>query len=115
MRRVDFYKTSSGACPVEEFLDSLSPGVAKKVTWVLTLIEDLPRVPKKWLKYLTDSAGIYEIRVQLGSDIYRILCFFHQNGVVVLTHGFVKKSNKTPKKEIKKAEALKKEWIGRHS
>lgn len=115
MRQIIFYKTPAGQCPVEEFLDTLSPKAAQKITWVLSLVEELPRIPKKWLKHLTGTDGLYEVRVQLGSDIYRIFCFFHQGQLVILTHGFVKKSNKTPKGEIEKAEAFKSDWLRRQA
>jgi phage-related protein len=115
MRQIIFYKTKTNQCPVEDFLDNLSPKVAQKVVWVLSLVEEMPRIPKKWLKHLTGTDGIYEIRVQLGSDIYRIFCFFHEGKLVVLTHGFVKKSNKTPKGEIEKAAFYKADWLRRKS
>ncbi|MBI4979182.1 MAG: type II toxin-antitoxin system RelE/ParE family toxin [Spirochaetes bacterium] len=98
VRKVDFYHKVNGDCPVQEFLDSLSGKVAQKVGWTLELIENQRFVPAKCLEHLDD--GIYEVRVKFGSDIFRILCFFTGGNVVLLTHGFVKKTQKTPPGEI---------------
>ena len=108
MREIVFYRTESGDCPVEEFLDSLSAKQAQKVTWVMELIEDLEVVPAKYFKKMTGTDGIWEIRVQSGNNIFRILGFVKENHLVVLNHAFQKKTQKTPKKEIAIAEARKK-------
>ena len=71
------------------------------------MVEDLPRVPESYLKHLDNTDGLYEIRVQLGSDIFRIFCFFDQGQLVVLANGFQKKTQKTPKKEIERALKIK--------
>jgi phage-related protein len=74
------------------------------------LIEDLERIPETYLKHIENTDGLYEIRVQLGSDTFRIFCFFDQGKVVVITNGFQKKTQKTPRKEIEKALAIKQEY-----
>jgi len=112
-RKVTFYKTADGKCPIRDFLESLSGKVARKVTWALNLLEDLDRVPSTYFKKLTGSEEIWECRITFGSNAYRIFCFFAGNSVVVLTHGLVKKSRKTPKSEIEKAEAYRKEFLRR--
>jgi phage-related protein len=112
-RTVIFYKTVDGKCPVQEFLDSLSGKVAQKVLWTLSLLEDLEIVPAIYFKKLIGTENIWECRIQYGSNIYRIFCFFDSHSVVVLTHGLVKKSQKTPQSEIAKAEAYRKEFLGR--
>ena len=112
-RTITFYKTSDGKCPIQDFLDSLSGKAAQKVTWVLKLIEDLDIVPSSYLKKLTGTEEIWECRIKFGSNAYRIFCFFAENSVVVLTHGFTKKSQKTPKTEIERAEAYKKDFLKR--
>ena len=76
----------------------------------MELIEELPRVPETCLKYFENTDGLYEIRVQQGSDIFRIFCFFDQGQLVVLANGFQKKTQKTPKQEIEKALKIKKEY-----
>lgn len=70
----------------------------------------LPRVPETYLKHLENTDGLYEIRVKLGSDIYRIFCFFDEGKLIVLANGFQKKSQKTPKQEIEKALKIKEEY-----
>ncbi len=67
------------------------------------MVEDLQRVPETYLKHIENTDGLYEIRVQLASDIFRIFCFFDQEQLVVLANGFQKKTQKTPKKEIESA------------
>lgn len=67
-------------------------------------------VPETYLKHLEGTEGLYEIRVQLASDIFRIFCFFDEGKLVVLANGFQKKTQKTPKQEIQKALKIKEEY-----
>ena len=101
-RKITFYKNY-----FQEFFDKQNKKVKAKIVWTLTLIEDLQRVPETYLKHIENTDGLYEIRVQLGSDIFRIFCFFDQGQLVVLVNGFQKKTQKTPKKEIEIALKLK--------
>ena len=94
-----------------DFFDSLRPDVKTKFNWTLGLIATLDRVPVKFFKYVEDSDGIYEIRVEVGNDIFRVFSFFDKGQLVVLVNGFQKKSQKTPKKEIELAEKLKKQYF----
>jgi len=112
-RTITFYKTSDGKCPIQDFLDSLPGKTAQKVTWVLKLIEELDIVPSSYFKKLTGTEEIWECRITFGSNAYRIFCFFVENSVVVLTHGFTKKSQKTSKTEIERAEAYRKDFLQR--
>jgi phage-related protein len=112
-RRVVFYRAASGECPVEGFLDGLASSAAQKVTWVLRLIEDERLVPARYLKRLTGTEGIWECRVDHGSNTYRILAFMAPGDVMVLTHGFGKKSQKIPRHEIRRAEAIRSEYLSR--
>ena len=112
-RFIIFYKTAEGKCPVEEFLDSLPGKVVQKVTWVLDLIREIKKVPTIYLKKLHASDDIWECRIQFGPNIYRLFCFFDIGTMIVLTHGIVKKSQKTPKKEIKMAETYKNDYFRR--
>ena len=84
--------------------------VKNKILWTLKVIETLPIVPEIYLKHIEDTDGLYEIRIQQGSDIFRIFCFFDQGQLVVLANGFQKKTNKTPKTEIDKALKIKTEY-----
>lgn len=74
------------------------------------MIEDLQRVPETYLKHIENTDGLYEIRVQLGSNIFRIFSFFDQGQLVVIANGFQKKTQKTPKKEIEMALKIKTEY-----
>ena len=81
-----------------------------KIIWTLDLIEDLQRIPESYLKHIENTDGLFEIRVQQGSDIFRIFCFFGQGQLVILTNGFQKKTQKTPKQEIDKAIKIKQDY-----
>ena len=109
-RTVRFYRTSSGKCPVEDFLDSLSPKAAQKVAWVLQLVEELEVVPEQYLKKLTME--IWECRVQFGGNAFRLLCFV-DGSVWVITHGFQKRTRKTPRSEIQTAEKFRNDYLYR--
>ena len=67
-------------------------------------------MPEDYLKHMEGTDGLYEIRVQQGSDIFRIFCFFDKGQLIVLANGFQKKTQKTPKSEIEKALKIKKEY-----
>jgi phage-related protein len=67
-------------------------------------------VPVKFFKHMEGTEGLFEIRIKLGSDIFRILCFFDEGNLIILLNGFQKKTDKTPKNEIEKAERLKKKY-----
>lgn len=93
-----------------DFFESLRPEVKTKFNWTLGLIATLDRVPVKFFKHMAESDGIYEIRVEVGNDIFRVFSFFDKGQLIVLVNGFQKKSQKTPKKEIELAEGLKKQY-----
>lgn len=93
-----------------EFFEKQRDKVKAKIIWTLELIEDVQKVPETYLKYMENTDGLYEIRVQLGSDIFRIFCFFDEGKLVVLANGFQKKTQKTPQKEIEKALKIKAEY-----
>lgn len=97
----------------ERFFLKQRQKVRDKIIWTLDLIEQLGTVPETYLKHLEDTNGLYEIRVQQGSDIFRIFCFFDKGKLVVLMNGFQKKTQKTPKAELQKAEKLKSEYYAR--
>ena len=75
------------------------------------MISSIERVPKKYFEHLTGTSGIYEIRVEVGSDIYRAFSLFDKGHLVILINGFQKKTPKTPKNEIELAEKLKKQYF----
>ena len=111
MRTIRFYRTRTGRCPVEEFLDALTSKQAQKVAWVLQLIEELEVVPSQYFKKLVNTDEIWEVRVQHGGNIFRLLGFFDGATLIILTNGFAKKSQKTPAAEIRLAEARKRDYF----
>ena len=113
MREVRFYATESGYSPIEEFLDSLTGKQAQKVVWVLQLVEDLESVPRQYLKKMVGTDDIWEVRVQVGNNIFRLLGFFDDNQLMILTNGFAKKTQKTPRREIALAEQRKNDYLKR--
>lgn len=114
MREIHFYRTESGSCPVEEFLNALSGQQAQKIAWVLQLIEEFDFVPKQYFKKLAGTDDLWEVRVQYSGNIFRLLGFLDGNNhLVVLNHAFQKKTHKTPSKEIKIAENRKKDYLNR--
>lgn len=86
----------------------LTPKVRKKALWTLRVIEDIERVPEIYFKHLQDALGLHEIRVQSGTNIFRIFCFFDDDNLIIICHGFQKKSQKTPATEIERAIRIKK-------
>ena len=87
----------------EDFFKQQSRKVQDKIIKVLDILETVERVPITYLKYVEGTNGLFEIRVQLGSDIFRMFCCFDGNKLVVLFSGFQKKTQKTPSKEINRA------------
>jgi phage-related protein len=115
MREILFYRTESDQCPVEDFLDTLDSKQAQKVAWVMQVVEELEQVPATYLKKLVNTKDIWEIRVQMGSNIFRFLGFFNQGNFIVLTNGFQKKTQKTPKSEILLSEQRKQDYLERNT
>lgn len=104
-RNVFYYKSY-----FRDFLDKQRSNVADKIIWTLELIENTPVIPKTYLKSLENAEGLYEIRIILGGDIFRVFCFFDEGKLIVLTNGFQKKSQKTPRREIERALKIKDEY-----
>jgi len=105
IREVKYYKRYA-----LDFINAQKPKVIAKIEWTIRLIENVPKVPSTYLKHLEGTNGLYEIRVQYGSDIFRIFCCFDQGALVILFNGFQKKTQKTPADEINKALTIKKEY-----
>ncbi|MBW8334348.1 MAG: type II toxin-antitoxin system RelE/ParE family toxin [Prolixibacteraceae bacterium] len=94
-----------------DFFETLNPDVKRKFNWTLKLITTIERVPGKYFKYMEDTTGLFEVRVEVGSNIYRVFSFFDEGRLIILLNGFQKKSQKTPKNEIELAEKLKKQYF----
>ena len=94
----------------EDFLKKQPEKVQDKIFKVIEAIETLERVPESYLKSIKGAIGLYEARIKLGSNIWRVFCFFDKGKLVILLNGFTKKTQKTPKKEIDKALRLMQEY-----
>lgn len=105
IRTVEYYKSYA-----LDFINSQGPKVTAKINWTIGLIERVPRVPENYLKHLEGTDGLYEIRAQHGSDIFRLFCVFDGGNVILLFNGFQKKTQKTPPNEIERALKIKKEY-----
>lgn len=92
------------------FYKVLDIKVKSKIQYVLELIKQVDRVPEKFLAPMTGYEGLFEIRIEYQSNIYRVFCCFDEGRLIVLFNGFQKKTEKTPKKEIERAMRLKKEY-----
>jgi phage-related protein len=113
MRSIAFYTTLSGRCPVQEHLDELPDKTVLKVVWVLRVIRDLERVPANYLKKLVNTDDIWEVRVDVGRNTFRLLGFFAGRELIVLTNSFQKKTQETPQAEIRLAEERKADYTRR--
>lgn len=109
MINVDFYYKRYGKCPVREYLDSLSPKLRVKTLRSIMLLEEFGNELR--LPYSSPlGEGIFELRSISGSDITRVLYFFIKGNTAILTHGFTKKTQKTPVREIEKAKAYRADY-----
>jgi len=108
-----FYKTSTGRSPVGEFLDTLSSKQAQKTAWVIKLVEDLDVVPRQYFQKMPNTDDLWEIRVSVGRNIFRFLGFFDGRKLVVLSHAFQKKTQKTLRQAIRIAEERKRDYFRR--
>ena len=98
---------------MEEHLDSLSDAQVAKITWVLKLIRESKNISSRYFKKLVNTDDIWEIRVRVGNNIFRLLGFIYNRKFIILTNSFQKKTQKTPGKEIKLAEQRKKDYLNR--
>ncbi len=93
-----------------DFYSEQSLAVQEKIEYVIKFVRTVKRVPEKFLKHIEGTDGLYEMRVEVGSEIFRIFCFFDKGNLVILANGFQKKTQKTPKNEIERALKIKKEY-----
>ncbi len=105
LRTVTFYKNY-----FYDFYEKQKQKVKDKILWTLRVIETQHQIPTDYLKHVEGTEGLYEIRVQQGSDIFRIFCFFDEGKLVVIANCFHKKTRRIPKPEIEKALKIKKEY-----
>ena len=106
------YEKENGEVPVEEFLNSVNPRMRAKIYGMMEILQEKGNMLREpYSKHLED--GIFELRCKFGSDITRVLYFFYYEGEIVMTNGFVKKTQKTPKEEIKIAKDRRRDFIER--
>ena len=109
---VEFYETENGNIPVEEFLNMLDVKMRAKLLGIIKILQEKGnRLREPYSKHLDD--GIFELRGKVGSDISRVLYFFYYNKKIILTNGFIKKTQKTPKTEIDKAKKYRSDYLER--
>ena len=95
----------------QDFYLKVNDNVKDKIGYVFRVIKTVDKVPEKFLKHIEGTDGLFEIRVESGSNIYRIFCCFDKRNLVVLFNGFQKKTQKSPQQEIEMAEKLKNEYF----
>lgn len=105
-REIKFYKHY-----FNEFYVAQTEKVRKKIVQTLVWLQTLDRLPVTILKSIEGKKGLFEIRVEFGGDIFRVFCCFDEGSLVILFNGFQKKTQKTPSREIEKAERLMKEYF----
>ena len=92
------------------FYNTQKPAVQLKINWTIGILRDLAIVPEKYFKHMEGSEGLFELRVKVGSDIFRIFCFFDEGNLVILANGFQKKTGKTPRQEVNRATQIQREY-----
>lgn len=109
---VEFYEKSNGEQPAKEFLLGLDKKMRAKLVDTITILQDNGyELREPYSKHL--SEGIFELRAKLGSDITRVLYFFYIDRHIILTNGFIKKTQKTPTAEIEKAKKYRADYLKR--
>ena len=109
---VEFYETEDGRTPTQEFLDSLEPKMNAKMVGLMEILEEKGySLREPYSAPLED--GIFELRAVQGSNISRALFFFYVKGRIVITHGFIKKTQKTPRAQIELAKKYRADFLKR--
>jgi phage-related protein len=113
MWEIEFFVTANGDCPLKDFLDN--PDQKDDLPFIKTKLDRLEEFGNE-LRYPETKIlgkGLYELRVKTHRGIYRLPFFYYKGKIIVLTHGFLKKSDKTPRSEITRAYEYKAEYISR--
>lgn len=110
MREIEFYRTASGRCPVQEFIHALPGDAADRVANALEATREMERVPERYLKKLSGTGGLWEVRARHGGNAYRLLGFFEGGRLVVLVSGFAKKTEEVPAREIALAQQRRRDY-----
>ena len=112
-REIIFYESEEGQKPIQRFLDKLDGKQAAKIAWTMQLVEELETVPSKYFNKMVNTDDLWEVRISSGSNIFRLLGFYDGSKLVVISHAFQKKSQKTPRQAIKLAEERKRDYFRR--
>ena len=107
---IKFRKVISYKNYFKEFLLGQPIKVQNKIFKIIEIIEYQQQIPEKYLKHISGQKGLYEARIVLGSDIWRVFCFFDKGSLVILLNGYQKKKQKAPLTEIDKAIRLMEEY-----
>ena len=109
---VEFYTKDNGEKPAKDFILSLDTKMRAKVLGIISVLEEKGNYLREpYSKHLED--GIFEIRGKVGTDITRVLYFFYYGKRIIITNGFVKKTQETPRREIKLAKLYRKDYLER--
>lgn len=112
MWEIEFYETKNGKSPVKDFIKGLDKNMKSKAVHEIELLEEYGNnLREPYSKYIAN--GIFELRIKFSSDISRIFYFFYVENKIILTNGFIKKTQKTPKSEIEKAIKYKEDYLSR--
>ncbi len=98
---------------MQEHLDNLPDKTVQKIAWVLRVVRDLDRVPANYLKKLVNTDNLWEVRVDVGHNTFRLLGFFDGRELIVLTNSFQRKTQQTPLAEIRLAEGRRADYLRR--
>ena len=94
-----------------DFFEKQTKDVQNKFNWTMELIAIIDRIPTKYFQHMEGTDGLYEIRVEVGSNIFRAFAFFDAGQLIIVANAFQKKTQKTPKNEIELAKKIKKEYL----
>lgn len=106
---IEFYRDESGSVPVKEFLDAQDIRMRQKIMRSIQALQEMGTSLRMPLSESLED-GIFELRAQIGGNISRVLYFFYIGNKAVLTHGFTKKTQKTPRREIERARNIRKKY-----
>lgn len=110
--QAEFYEKESGEVPVEDFLLALDVKMRAKLAGMIQILQEKGNMLREpYSKHIDDE--IFELRAKVGSDISRVLYFFYYDGKIILTNGFVKKTQKTPRAEIERAKRFRTDYLER--
>ena len=112
--QIEIYTKENGEIPFKDYLLSLPPKLETKVLRAIELLKEKGTELREPYSSPLGN-GLFELRIKFGSDIVRCLYFFHKGKIVILTNGFTKKTDKTPKREIERAKRYQADWIRRNS